>query len=81
MRRAAVSIAANISEGCGRRSNADFARFLQIAAGSACELEYHLLLSRDLKLLPARDYQNFNAQVIEIEKMLSALIQRIGSER
>jgi four helix bundle protein len=45
-RRSCSSIPANISEGCGRKSAAEFARFLQIAMGSASELEYHLLLAR-----------------------------------
>ena len=53
MRRAAVSIPANIAEGCGRRSGPDFARHLQIAAGSASELEYFCMLARDLRLLDA----------------------------
>ena len=52
IRRASASIPANIAEGCGRRGNAELHRFLQIAMGSASELEYHLLLSRDLGHLP-----------------------------
>ena len=47
IRRAGVSIPANIAEGCGRDTDADFARFLQIAMGSASELEYHLLLAHE----------------------------------
>ena len=56
LRRSCVSVSANIAEGCGRGGDADFARFIQIAMGSACEAEYLLLLSRDLKLLPAKSY-------------------------
>ena len=51
LRRSAASIPANIVEGCGRDTNAEFARFLYIALGSANELEYHLLLARDLDYL------------------------------
>ena len=51
VRRSAASIPANIAEGCGRDGEAEFARFLGIAMGSASELEYHLLLVRDLELI------------------------------
>ena len=81
IRRAATSIPANIAEGCGRRGDADFARFLQIAAGSASELEYHLLLSCDLKFLSASEHQALVAQLAEIRKMLSALLQKLRSTR
>jgi four helix bundle protein len=57
IRRAAVSIPTNIAEGCGRGSDADFDRLVQIALGSASEVEYLLLLSRDLKLFRSEDYQ------------------------
>jgi four helix bundle protein len=50
-RRCSASIAANIAEGCGRRGNGEFHRFLQIASGSASELDYHFLLARDLGIL------------------------------
>ena len=50
LRRAAVSIGANLAEGCGRRTSAELARFVRIAMGSASELDYHLLLCRDFKL-------------------------------
>jgi four helix bundle protein len=49
IRRCCASIGANIAEGCGKRGNAEFQRFLQIASGSASELDYHLLLAHDLK--------------------------------
>jgi four helix bundle protein len=78
IRRAAISIPANIAEGCGRGSSAELRRFLQIAAGSASELEYHLLLCRDLDFLPEPDQRATAAKVTEIKKMLLALIQRLG---
>ena len=57
IRRAGVSIPANIAEGCGQDTDADFARFLQIAMGSASELEYHLLLVHDLGFVSDPDYE------------------------
>ncbi len=48
IRRCSASIAANIAEGCGKRGNPEFQRYLHIAAGSASELEYHFLLAKDL---------------------------------
>lgn len=61
MRRAAASVAANIAEGCGRRSDPEMRRFVQIARGSANELEYHLLLAKDLQLLSVPEF-------VELEK-------------
>ncbi|MGA2984386.1 MAG: four helix bundle protein [Terriglobia bacterium] len=62
MRRAAASIVCNIAEGCGRTGGADFARFLQMATGSASELEYQLLLARDLNFLKAMEYQDLEKE-------------------
>lgn len=81
IRRAATSIPANIAEGCGRRSDADFARFLQVAMGSACELEYHFLLACDLGFVTQTEYQKFSKQLIETKKMLSGLIQKLKADR
>jgi len=54
LRRCSASIPANLAEGCGRSGDAEFARFCSIAMGSASELEYHLLLAKDLNLLKQR---------------------------
>jgi four helix bundle protein len=79
IRRSCSSIPANIAEGCGRKGDAEFARFLQIAFGSANELEYHLLLSKDLKLIDISNYKNLESKLIEVKKMLATFIQRIKS--
>jgi four helix bundle protein len=77
LRRAAASVAANIVEGCGRRSDGEFKRFLQIARGSACELEYHLLLARDLKLLNEEHFRKVDGLVVDVQRMLTSLVQRV----
>jgi four helix bundle protein len=79
-RRAASSIPGNISEGCGRNGQAELGRFLQIAMGSASELEYHLLLARDLKYLDDKDYMALDNQVCEVKRMLTVLIQKLKTE-
>lgn len=81
IRRCAASIGANIAEGCGKRSNGEFARFLAIAAGSASELEYHFLLSRDLQLLKDEDYGALEQSVVEVKRMLASLIRKVEAER
>jgi four helix bundle protein len=80
IRRASVSIGANIAEGACRRGDVDFARFLQIAAGSASEVEYHLLLSRDLELLQSADFQRLTDEVVEVKRMLAALMQKLRAD-
>jgi four helix bundle protein len=77
IRRAATSISANLAEGCGRGSDADFARFVFIAMGSACELESHLELAKDLKFLSAVDYRLSLDKLIETKRMLSGLIAKL----
>jgi len=81
IRRAVASIAANIAEGCGKRGNGDFQRYLNIAAGSASELEYHFLLAHDLDLLETATYDRLDAAVVEVKRMLSALIRKVEAER
>ena len=81
LRRACASIPANIAEGCGRSSEADFSRFLQIAMGSATELEYHLLLSHDLGILNDIDYENLSRETIEVKQMLTSFIKKLKADR
>ncbi|PSB33656.1 four helix bundle protein [Stenomitos frigidus] len=80
-RRASASIPANIAEGCGRGTDADFARFLQMAMGSASELEYHLLLACDLGFLETSKHQKLASEVSEVKRMLTALIQKLKADR
>ena|SRR5437763_4867148 len=77
LRRACVSVGANIAEGCGRRSDGEFVRFLQIARGSSSEVEYHLLLARDLKFLPNSAYENLDEKLREVQRMLTSLVSSI----
>jgi four helix bundle protein len=81
MRRSSSSIAANIAEGCGRKTDADFARFLQNGFGSASELEYHLILAHDLGLLNKPEFDELSDAVIEVKKMLAAFLRKLNSNR
>ena len=77
MRRSASSIGANIAEGSGRRSDGELTRFLHIARGSAAELEYRLLLARDLELLSDITHSLLAKQTDEVQRMLTSLIQQV----
>ena len=81
IRRWSASIGANIAEGCGKRSNNEFQRFLQIASGSASELDYHLLLARDLGFLPKDDHLALADSLATLRKVLTALLLKIDAER
>ncbi len=78
LRRACASIPANIAEGCGRGSTAELARFFQIAAGSASELDYHLLLAHDLNYLDKVSYKDLAEATSEVKRMLTTYIQKIN---
>jgi four helix bundle protein len=77
IQRAAVSIPTNIAEGCGKDSDAELKRYFVIAMGSASELEYLLLLARDLTYLPEDIHQTLNADLTEVRRMLNAFIQKL----
>jgi four helix bundle protein len=81
MRRCSASIGANIAEGCGKRGNPEFQRFLQIASGSASEIEYHLLLANDLGYLSESAHRELMQQLTPLRRMLTSLIQKVETER
>ena len=80
MRRSASSIPTNIAEGCGRNTDPDFARFLDNSMGSASELEYQLILSRDLAYLSSEEYETTQTDLVAIKKMLNAFIQELRAK-
>lgn len=81
LRRACSSISTNIAEGCGRQGDAELARFLQIAMGSASEVEYQLILGRDLEYLLLDDYTKLNNELVEIKRMVNAFLQQLRANR
>ncbi|MCH7937255.1 MAG: four helix bundle protein [Proteobacteria bacterium] len=81
MRRACSSIPTNIAEGCGRNTETELARFIDIATGSASEVEYQLLLARDLGYLPNDQHHSLSSEVVEIRKMLLAFNKALRTNR
>ncbi|MEJ2186919.1 MAG: four helix bundle protein [Gemmatimonadota bacterium] len=77
IRRAAYSIGANIAEGCGRRTDRDFARFLDMALGSASELEYLCLLARDLGYLEPAMHRRLRDHILDVKRMLHGLARAV----
>jgi len=80
MRRACVSVGANIAEGACRKGDSEFGRFLYMAMGSASEVEYYLLLAHDLELLKTSDYDRLSAEVTVVKRMLASLIRKLKAE-
>ena len=77
MRRAAISIACNLAESQSWRSKRDVTNFLQIARGSALELETQLLIASDLELMESRAAEEVTERLLEIERMLNGLIRYV----
>jgi len=80
LQRASASIGANLAEGCGRETDADYKRFVQMASGSACEVEYHLILAPDLSLIATTTYDQLNNDINEIKRMLCGLTHYLENE-
>lgn len=77
IRRSAVSCATNIAEGAGRGTDRDFKHFLDIAFASSNELDYLLLLSKDLGYLKIETLEKTTGEIVEVKKMLRSLIQKL----
>jgi four helix bundle protein len=75
--RAAMSIPANIAEGRRQQSEKEFARFLRIALNSGCELEYHLIVARDMQVIGDEDADSLLRQTIEVRKMIHGLLRKL----
>ncbi len=81
IRRASMSMPTNIAEGCGRNTDKDFARFIQISMGSASETEYQLILARDLEFISQNSYEKLHTDVEEIKRMLASLLKTLRADR
>ena len=77
MRRAAASVSANISEGCGRKTKAELTRFLVIALGSLNETENFLMLSRDLEYISVKEFEMIDNNLVELRKMLISFENKV----
>jgi len=80
IRRSAVSIPSNIAEGHGRRSDADFGRFLTISLGSLFEMETQLVIAREIGFLDQERHLTLANQVDEVEAMLEALLRKVKAQ-
>ncbi len=81
VRRAAVSVSSNIAGGCGRGSDAELAPFSEIAMGSSNELEYQVLLAKDLNYLSNEKYEDLSSRIVEVKRMPASLIKKLNADR
>ncbi|MEO7177001.1 MAG: four helix bundle protein [Saprospiraceae bacterium] len=77
IRRSSASIPCNIAEGTGKDGNRDFAKYLQIAMGSAAETEYLIFLSFELEFNSLEEYQKLNQKIETVKKLLFGLLQKV----
>lgn len=80
IRRASVSIMANIAEGHGRRANLEFANFINIARGSVAEVQSHLYVALGLKYIEQKDFDDLYGQLTEISRMTLSLAQYLRNK-
>ena len=80
LQRSATSMGSNLAEGCGRRTSSELGHFVRIAMGSASELDYQLLLCRDLGYLKTDDYTRTANKLTEVRKMLTALLSKVEQQ-
>ncbi|OEK01091.1 four helix bundle protein [Roseivirga sp. 4D4] len=80
MRRSSESIPTNIAEGCGRESQKELIRFCSIAMGSASELEYQSLLTKDLKIITDDVYEGAVNELLILKRKLNAFIQYLKTQ-
>ncbi|WP_067619697.1 four helix bundle protein [Dissulfuribacter thermophilus] len=78
IKRSVISIPSNIAEGRGRNSSKEFTRFLQISIGSLFELETQLEIAKNLGFIEPREYESIYVKCLELEKMISSLINKLG---
>ena len=80
IRRCGYSIPTNIAEGCGRDSEKELARYMNISMGSASELEYLILLAKDLNYISDDSYSDLSNRVIEVKRMLTSFIKKLKAD-
>ncbi|MFL5606222.1 MAG: four helix bundle protein [Gemmatimonadaceae bacterium] len=81
LKRSALSISANIAEGCGKGSRAEAIRYLEIACGSAAETEHHLIVASDLAILPANRCVDLAQRAAVVQRMVRRLIERFPADQ
>lgn len=79
LRRASVSVGSNIAEGCGRGSNKDYAHFLQMAIGSAFEVDYQIYLAKDLAYMNDENYKIISGKIDSLKRQFASLLQKVRS--